>query len=374
MPGTLLIGTAESAHGRPPLVMDSASSLLTREPKRSLPDTGWSRSIVRIADHVPPEPKNKGVTPSPLAVAPEPSALSEQEMSEWKALLSPLLSLAQQTGPTPPWWDAKMPFRASLQTWTARGLHLLAGMSSPPVVRGPATTLQITTAGWGQYRGDDGEHRTCGPGKVLFGSNETLATSLSWPEESQPWTFARLEIFHPYFHQRIAEQAQKLGQGFTIRPDDALTASLLRLVRAEILKGFREPPDAERALFDFVLSFEQWARGKIDGTREIERLLADTRSCVLAKLPRAIDVESLAARFGMSRCHFSHYFRRITGMTPGHFATEVRLQRVEELLRETRDPLKCIADACGFANPNHLCKVFRRLRHVTPTVFRQKER
>jgi AraC-like DNA-binding protein len=28
-------------------------------------------------------------------------------------------------------------------------------------------------------------------------------------------------------------------------------------------------------------------------------------------------------------------------------------------------------DACGFANANHLCKVFRRFRHITPIAFRQ---
>jgi AraC-like DNA-binding protein len=153
-----------------------------------------------------------------------------------------------------------------------------------------------------------------------------------------------------------------------------LTESLLRLVRAEVVKGHNEPSDAERALFDFVLSFEQWAQRRFNGHHETEHLLSETRSCVLAQLPRPIDVASLAARFGMSRCRFSHYFRNMTGKSPGHFATEVRLQKVEEMLLETRDPLKCIADACGFANPNHLCKVFRRLRQITPTMFRQKKR
>jgi AraC-like DNA-binding protein len=352
--------------------MGAESRLLARTAKKDLRDRSWSRSVATIGGQVLPGRENKTAVPDPHAL--EPSSPAEQEVSEWNRLLGALLGLAPKTSSKPQWWDAEMSFRASLQTWTTAGLRSLAGLSSPPVVSSPATTLQITLAGWGHYRGDDGVPQICGPGTVLFGSSEALATSLSLPKESQEWTFARLEITHPYLHQRIAEKTQQLGQAFDVQPDDALTASLLRLVRAEILKGFNEPADAERTLFDFVLSFEQWARRKVDGTREIERLISDTRSYVLAKLPQAIDVESLAARFGMSRCHFSHHFRRMTGMTPGHFATEVRLHKVEELLLDTREPLKCIADACGFANPNHLCKVFRRLRHVTPTVFRQRKR
>ena len=98
--------------------------------------------------------------------------------------------------------------------------------------------------------------------------------------------------------------------------------------------------------------------------------MEDVRSHVLAMLPEAVEVTELAAKFGMSRGHFSHFFRKRTGMTPSHFATQVRIQAVEKMLLSTREPLKTIADACGFANANHLCKVFRRFRHFTPTSFR----
>lgn len=51
-------------------------------------------------------------------------------------------------------------------------------------------------------------------------------------------------------------------------------------------------------------------------------------------------------------------------------ATEVRVHEATRLLRETREPLKQIADACGFANANHFCKVFRRFQHVSPAAYR----
>jgi AraC-like DNA-binding protein len=360
------------------VAVDRTTSLMDCEPLardsgHAADDGGWARSVAAMGTQIARARKGEGLLPVTL-VPPAPASSEKETSSEWTTLLSALLSLAQKPNATPSWWVSEMPFRASLQTWTALGVHGLAGTAVSPDVQEPATHVHITLAGWGQCRGQDGQVRVSGPGNVHFGSKEELASSLSLPEESPRWTFARIEISHPYFQHRIAEQAGKLGQSINIGIDDTLTSSLLRLVRSEILKGFHEPADAERALFDFVLSFEQWARRKADGTREIERLMEETRACVVAKLPKAIDVGTLAARFGMSRCHFSHYFRRVTGMTPGRFATEIRLHKVEEMLLETREPLKIVADACGFANPNHLCKVFRRHRQITPTVFRQRAR
>ena len=88
-------------------------------------------------------------------------------------------------------------------------------------------------------------------------------------------------------------------------------------------------------------------------------------------MPRAIGVNTLAAEFGMTRSHFSHCFRELTGQTPAHFATTVRVHEAARMLRETQAPLKAIADDCGFANPSHFCKVFRRFHHLSPATYRQ---
>jgi AraC-like DNA-binding protein len=95
------------------------------------------------------------------------------------------------------------------------------------------------------------------------------------------------------------------------------------------------------------------------------------RSRIVASLPKAFAVDALAAEYGMSRSHFSHFFRARTGLTPARFATEVRIHEATRLLLDTRAPMKRIADACGFANANHFCKVFRRFQHLSPAAYRQ---
>ncbi|HMF43630.1 MAG TPA: helix-turn-helix transcriptional regulator, partial [Polyangia bacterium] len=79
----------------------------------------------------------------------------------------------------------------------------------------------------------------------------------------------------------------------------------------------------------------------------------------------------LAAEHGMSRSAYSHFFRARTGTSPAHFMTEIRIQEAERLLVTTRQPIAEIAGACGFADATHFGKVFRRLRHQSPAVYRR---
>jgi transcriptional regulator GlxA family with amidase domain len=200
---------------------------------------------------------------------------------------------------------------------------------------------------------------------------DPIAVSHSLPEGSPGWMFLRIEIDHPYLRPRLAKQTSSPGPLVELRPDEPLTASVLRLVRGAVTQDFRDQYAAEMALFDLVLTFERRALEPANGNRKAERLMDEVRLQVLARLPKAIEVYALAQELGMSRSHFSHVFRRHTGTSPAHFATEVRIQRAERMLLDTHDGLKTIADACGFASANHLCKVFRRLRHFTPSAFRR---
>jgi len=145
-------------------------------------------------------------------------------------------------------------------------------------------------------------------------------------------------------------------------------------VRGAIKKDFRDRFDVELAMWEFVLAYERWAHETRDSAGEGQRLLDDVRARIVAGLPRAIGVAALAAEYGMSRSHFSHLFRTRTGLTPAHYAIEVRIHEAARLLRETRSPLKVIAGACGFANANHFSKVFRRYQHTSPPAYRRATR
>jgi AraC-like DNA-binding protein len=230
--------------------------------------------------------------------------------------------------------------------------------------------FQLTMAGWGHFQPYGQSPRQILPGTGFFAILPSRHRSYL-PENSPGWTFGWIGIDHPYLFQRVAKQMAATGPLIDVAPEGPLAASTMRLVRGAIRKDFRDRFEVELAMMEFVLAYERCAHQARDDAGEGQRLLDDIRSRVVARLPMAIDVNALAAEYGMSRSHFSHFFRDRTGLTPAHFATEVRIHEAARMLLHTHAPMKRIADDCGFANANHFCRVFRRFQHLSPALYRR---
>jgi len=237
----------------------------------------------------------------------------------------------------------------------------------------PLFFFQFTLAGWGHFELYGQPPRQVPPGTGFFA---ILPSKHRYylPQDSPGWTFGWIGIYHPYVLARVTKQVTATGPLIEMPPDAALTAIALRLVRGAIKKDFHDRYEVELALFEFLLAYERWAHEASDSSGERKRLLEEVRARIVASLPSALSVDSLASEYGMSRSHFSHFFRARTGMTPARFATEVRIHEATRILLNSRVPLKQVADACGFANANHFCKVFRRFQHLSPASYRNAVR
>jgi AraC-like DNA-binding protein len=274
---------------------------------------------------------------------------------------------------SPSWWSPRTAFFGSIETRTDPTSYHWDGMKR--LARGdpPLFAFQLTLAGWGHFQPYGQPPLRVTPGKAFIALMPSRHRYYL-PEDSPGWTFAWISIYHPYLLARIARQVSATGPLIDVAPDGLLAASTARLVRGAIKKDFSNRFEVELALFEFLLACEQAAQQARDSSLEGRQLLDAVRSRIVAGLPKALDVHALAAEYGMSRTHFSHLFRAHTGLTPAHFATEVRIHEAARMLLETHTPLKQIAAACGFANANHFCKVFRRIQHVSPKAYRRTVR
>jgi len=61
------------------------------------------------------------------------------------------------------------------------------------------------------------------------------------------------------------------------------------------------------------------------------------------------------------------------GMTLHKYLLQIRLQKAKELLINTNNPIKAIADAAGFVNESHFCKVFKKLNAISPVQYRLQQ-
>ena len=83
-----------------------------------------------------------------------------------------------------------------------------------------------------------------------------------------------------------------------------------------------------------------------------------------------IKVEQVAAEIDMSPFHFSRMFKRATGCSPYLYITIKRVECASELLRNTEIGLAEVASRVGFQTQSHFTHVFRRFSGLTPQLFR----
>ena len=99
--------------------------------------------------------------------------------------------------------------------------------------------------------------------------------------------------------------------------------------------------------------------------RKVERFMRDN-------LESSIHLRDLAQEVSLSVSHFSRAFKASFGDTPHLYMSRLRIQRAQELMLATREPLSQIALVCGFADQSHLSKLFRRELNESPTAWRRR--
>lgn len=289
--------------------------------------------------------------------------------TQWAGHLKQVTELARMPTLAPSWWTPRTAFFGNIETRNDPSTYHWDGMKRLARHDQPMFFFQFTLAGWGSFQVYDQK-----PQRILPGSGFMAIVPSQHryflPKDSPGWTFGWIGIYHPYLLARVTKQVAISGPFIDTPTDSALTASALRLLRGAIKKDFRDHYAVELALFEFVLAYERWAYEADHGANERKRLAEGVRVRILAKLPKPLSVTELAAEHGMTRSHFSHWFRNRTGLTPARFVMEVRIQEASRLLLQTAAPLKQVAAACGFANENHFCRVFRRFQHLSPGSYR----
>ena len=102
------------------------------------------------------------------------------------------------------------------------------------------------------------------------------------------------------------------------------------------------------------------------GSRTLSRLT----DYIDAHLADDISLTDLAGEASMPVDAFARRFKASTGVPPYAYVLERRVVRAETLLADPRSSLISIALALGFSSQSHFTNVFRRLRGVTPAVYR----
>ena len=95
------------------------------------------------------------------------------------------------------------------------------------------------------------------------------------------------------------------------------------------------------------------------------------KELVHAKMEDDLSLDEMAQSIGLSTAHFARMFRRSTGETPHQFVLRQRVERAKAMLRAPNARVLDVAVACGFKTQQHFAQVFRDVRGISPTEYRQ---
>lgn len=98
------------------------------------------------------------------------------------------------------------------------------------------------------------------------------------------------------------------------------------------------------------------------------------REYIDSHLDKNIGLDMLARTAGLSVHHFARAFRQSFGEPPHGYVLRRRIERAQEMLKQTDQPVSEIALAVGFSDHSHFARHFRRLVGITPSAARWSER
>jgi AraC family transcriptional regulator len=101
-----------------------------------------------------------------------------------------------------------------------------------------------------------------------------------------------------------------------------------------------------------------------------DRQLLQVTDYINDHLAQDIQLPDLARLLEISQFHFSRLFKQSMGIAPHQYILQQRVERAEQLLKETKLPVMEIAMLCGFSSHSHLGKWIRQHTGMTPKAYR----
>ena len=111
-------------------------------------------------------------------------------------------------------------------------------------------------------------------------------------------------------------------------------------------------------------------RQSTDALAVIDPLLSKAIHHIRQNYHRAIQVDEVAEAVQLSRRSLERRFKAAIGHPPAKEIQRVRLQRAQQLLRETNMSVVDVAAVCGYSSPEYMIGIFRKATGRTPINYR----
>ena len=113
---------------------------------------------------------------------------------------------------------------------------------------------------------------------------------------------------------------------------------------------------------------------KDDLYRQYKNALAHALDYIDAHYTESISVSDVCSIALMSASSFSYVFKQLTGQTLIEYINAMRIRRAVELLESSSLAVKDIGWKCGFSDPTHFRRIFKRHMGMLPKQYQMQNR
>jgi len=107
---------------------------------------------------------------------------------------------------------------------------------------------------------------------------------------------------------------------------------------------------------------------------DIGKTIDRAKAILVKQSDVSLNMEDVAEQLNVGYTWFRRMFREYTGMSPGHYHLQLRLNRAQSLLHNTNLTVSQIAHATGFTTERYFIRIFREKIGQTPGAFRKGRR
>ncbi|WP_197936503.1 helix-turn-helix domain-containing protein [Paenibacillus sp. GSMTC-2017] len=172
----------------------------------------------------------------------------------------------------------------------------------------------------------------------------------------------------------VATSLSLLNSGGIVHQSaSALTDTLLSHLRqAMSVKGELGSMRKQLTLYELLLHLH--AHQRTPG-RNVNDSVQATISYMEQRLSKPLQISELPQLAGMTQSSYCRAFKKMTGLTPGNYLTQLRMLKAKELMSDKHAALRDIAVTVGYQDELYFSRVFKKTEGISPSVFlKRRER
>lgn len=180
---------------------------------------------------------------------------------------------------------------------------------------------------------------------------------------------SRLSYSFPELRE-VEEHMSEVNGALRFRGDEAVV--LRELMRQMVGRAPMERIPVFIDILIFLSSHVSCAEKEalLDLSTEQERRVREVETYVSCNFQRDIDIDTVSRHVGMNRSAFCTFFRKATGSTFVNYLNSYRINAACDMLLSTKATVAEVCYASGFHDVPYFNRVFKRLKGVSPKMFR----